>query len=33
MSLSNMFKTVGNGVPFLAAIGIAKSIMNFLNKD
>ncbi|HFO5559842.1 TPA: DNA cytosine methyltransferase, partial [Escherichia coli] len=25
MTLSNMFKTVGNGVPYLAALGIAKS--------
>lgn len=30
MTLSNMFKTVGNGVPFLAAKGIAKSIIEFL---
>lgn len=26
MTLSNMFKTVGNGVPYLASLGIAKSI-------
>jgi DNA (cytosine-5)-methyltransferase 1 len=30
MSLSNMFKTVGNGVPFLAAQGLAKTILEFL---
>jgi len=30
MSLSNMFKTVGNGVPFLAAYGLAKNILEFL---
>jgi DNA (cytosine-5)-methyltransferase 1 len=32
MTLSNMFKTVGNGVPFLAALGIAKAIKDFLPK-
>jgi DNA (cytosine-5)-methyltransferase 1 len=26
MTLSNMFKTVGNGVPYLAALGLAESI-------
>ncbi|OCR00350.1 modification methylase NmeDIP [Oscillatoriales cyanobacterium USR001] len=30
MTLTNMFKTVGNGVPFLAAQGIAKSMIEFL---
>ncbi len=30
MTLSNMFKTVGNGVPFLAAHGLALTIMDFL---
>lgn len=30
MTLSNMFKTIGNGVPFLAAQGVAHSIMDFL---
>ncbi|MCW0314115.1 Modification methylase HaeIII [Pantoea ananatis] len=30
MTLSNMFKTVGNGVPYLAALGIAESILNHL---
>ena len=32
MTLSNKFKTIGNGVPFLAAKGIAKTIDNFINK-
>jgi len=31
MSLSNMFKAIGNGVPFLAARILAKSILKFLN--
>lgn len=31
MTLTNMFKTIGNGVPFLAAQGLAQTIMNFLN--
>ena len=26
MTLTNMFKAIGNGVPFLAAVGLAKSI-------
>ncbi|OFS11340.1 DNA cytosine methyltransferase [Hafnia sp. HMSC23F03] len=30
MSLSNMFKTVGNGVPYVAALGIANSILAHL---
>lgn len=30
MTLSNMFKTIGNGVPFYAAKGIAKTIKDFL---
>jgi DNA (cytosine-5)-methyltransferase 1 len=30
MSLSNMFKTIGNGVPYLAALGIAKTVRDFL---
>lgn len=30
MTLSNMFKTIGNGVPFLAAKGIARTITTFL---
>ncbi|NOH56169.1 DNA cytosine methyltransferase [Vibrio coralliilyticus] len=32
MTLSNMFKTIGNGVPFLAAKGISRTIQSFLNK-
>lgn len=30
MTLTNMFKTVGNGVPYLAAKGLAKSIAKYL---
>ena len=30
MSLTNMFKTVGNGVPFLASEAIAQTILDFL---
>ncbi|TAE60611.1 MAG: DNA cytosine methyltransferase [Nostocales cyanobacterium] len=30
MSLTNMFKTVGNGVPYLAARSLAQSILEFL---
>ena len=30
MTLSNMFKTVGNGVPYLASQAIAQTIINFL---
>ncbi|MBD2388250.1 DNA cytosine methyltransferase [Cylindrospermum sp. FACHB-282] len=30
MSLTNMFKTVGNGVPYLAAKALAKTILDFL---
>lgn len=33
MSLSNMFKTVGNGVPYLAALGLATSIQEHLGKS
>jgi len=32
LSLSNMFKTIGNGVPFLAAKGIAETILDFVRK-
>jgi DNA (cytosine-5)-methyltransferase 1 len=32
MTLSAMFKTVGNGVPFLAAKALAKSLLDFLGK-
>lgn len=31
MTLSDMFKTIGNGVPFLASKGIAKTIHYYLN--
>ncbi len=31
MSLTNMFKTVGNGVPYLASKGIAQTILDFLS--
>lgn len=30
LSLSNLFKTVGNGVPYLASKALAESILNFL---
>ncbi|MBW4687760.1 MAG: DNA cytosine methyltransferase [Komarekiella atlantica HA4396-MV6] len=30
MSLSNMFKTIANGVPFLAAYGLANTLQNFI---
>ena len=30
MTLTNMFKTVGNGVPFMAAHGLALTILDFL---
>jgi DNA (cytosine-5)-methyltransferase 1 len=30
MTLSDMFKTIGNGVPYLAAKGIAESILDFV---
>ena len=30
MSLSNMFKTIGNGVPYLAARALARSLCDFL---
>lgn len=33
LSLSNMFKTVGNGVPFLLAKGIAHSVKKFLENE
>jgi site-specific DNA-cytosine methylase len=32
MTLSSMFKTIGNGVPFLMASGIAQSISNHLSR-
>jgi DNA (cytosine-5)-methyltransferase 1 len=30
MTLTNMFKTIGNGVPYLAAYGIALTVLDFL---
>jgi DNA (cytosine-5)-methyltransferase 1 len=33
MSLSAMFKTIGNGVPYLMAYGVAKTISKFLTKQ
>ena len=33
MTLSAMFKTIGNGVPFLMAKGIACSVMKFIKRD
>lgn len=33
MSLSNMFKTIGNGVPYLLSSGLAKTILAFLKKQ
>lgn len=32
MTLSNMFKTIGNGVPYLAAKGLADTVNDFLKK-
>ena len=32
MTLSNMFKTIGNGVPFVAAKGLAGTIESFLTE-
>ncbi len=31
MTLTNMFKTIGNGVPFVASKGLALTILDFLN--
>ncbi|HAA27826.1 MAG TPA: modification methylase NmeDIP, partial [Cyanobacteria bacterium UBA8553] len=31
MSLTAMFKTIGNGVPYLASKGIARTIKDFLS--
>lgn len=33
MTLTNMFKTIGNGVPYLAAKGIAETILEFLSTN
>jgi DNA (cytosine-5)-methyltransferase 1 len=32
MSLTNKFKTIGNGVPYLAGKGLAKTILDFFGK-
>jgi DNA (cytosine-5)-methyltransferase 1 len=32
MNLSDMFKTIGNGVPFLLAQGVAKTIRDYLEE-
>ncbi|HCE2647883.1 TPA: DNA cytosine methyltransferase [Vibrio parahaemolyticus] len=32
MTLSDKFKTIGNGVPYLASLGVAKTIKDFLQK-
>ena len=32
LSKSDMFKTIGNGVPFLLSAGLAQEIRNFINK-
>lgn len=33
MTLSNMFKTIGNGVPYVAAKGLAETVYKFLAKS
>jgi DNA (cytosine-5)-methyltransferase 1 len=33
MSLTNMFKTIGNGVPYLASKALAQTILDFLTKS
>jgi DNA (cytosine-5)-methyltransferase 1 len=33
ISLSAMFKTIGNGVPFVAAQGVAKTLKDFLDSE
>ena len=32
MTLTDSFKTIGNGVPYLLAVGAAKSIHDYLDK-
>lgn len=32
VSLTNMFKTIGNGVPYLAAKGLASTILNYIEQ-
>ncbi|WP_249652463.1 DNA cytosine methyltransferase, partial [Lysinibacillus sp. D4A1_S13] len=31
MTLTNSFKTIGNGVPYVASYGIVNTILDFLN--
>lgn len=33
MTLTNKFKTIGNGVPYLAAAGLAKTILQFIEEN
>lgn len=33
MTLTNMFKTIGNGVPYLVGKGLAKTIIDFINNN
>ena len=33
VSLSAKFKTIGNGVPYLLAEGVAKTLLDFLGKE
>ena len=32
VSLTRKFKMIGNGVPYLASIGIAKTVLKFINE-
>ncbi len=32
MTLTDAFKTIGNGVPFMASLGIAKNIIDYISK-
>ena len=33
MTLTDKFKTIGNGVPYLLSSGVAKTVMHFLNEN
>ena len=33
ISLTDMFKSIGNGVPYLAAYGLANTILDFIYKS
>ena len=33
MTLTDKFKTIGNGVPYLLSSGVAKTVMLFLNEN